>query len=146
VIIDLHGGGDVFSLRSGFSQAHGNHLADMTHLALGQYGLCRRTKPRQGGVGDNGFDSRAIQVVYGEYLILISLRRVNGIEPGMCDRAANECDILHSGHAYVRDILSPAPHVAIVLLAKNPFAHTLLRHYKPPEGAFPPNLVVRKPR
>jgi len=94
VEIQRHRSRDIFGLRSRRRHAHRHQFSDVTHLAGREHGLFRYLETGQAGYGADRLDPG--QVRGREHDIAISLRHTDGPYPGVCQRAANEGDILQA--------------------------------------------------
>ncbi len=130
--IDLDSGGDVFGLGARVGDTHRDQFADLTHLLEGEDRLLGNLEARQAG---NRTDRLHTLKIAGRENAIAELRRnPNVLDASMCKRTANERHIAHSGHADVRNELSAPAHQAVIFLAQEPRAHTLLRHAHSLEG------------
>ncbi len=124
--LDLDGSGNVFRFGPRVGDTHCNQFADLTHLLECEDRLFGNLKSRQAG---NRTDRlHALKIGCDENAIAEPRRNPNVLDARMGKRAANERYIAHPGEANVRDELSAPAHQAVIFLAQEPRAHTLLRH------------------
>jgi hypothetical protein len=134
--VDL--GGKVFSLGTRGRNAHGDQLADVADFAGGENGLNGRLEPGQRGVGPDRRD--AVQILSDEDAVADGRRNLDRLDARVRQGASQKRHLQHAGQADVADVLAPAAHVAVVLLAQQPRADALLRH------VALRNAVIRKSR
>src|SRR5262249_50372318 len=72
-----------------------------------------------------------------EDLILVRIGDRYAADPRMRERAAQECDVLHSGKTQIRYILAAAAQKAVVFLAQEPRADALLSQSYPTSSRSP---------
>src|SRR4029077_8275483 len=121
--LELDFGGHVFGFSARVRNAHGDELADVAHLALGQHGLHGRLEPRQRGVGaDRGNGAE----IFGDEDTVAELGGHAHIpDAGVRQRAAQEGNLLHAGELEIADILSATHEEAVLLLAEEAGADAL---------------------
>ena len=125
--IDLDLGRHVLGLGARGRGAERDQLADVAHLAGGQYRLHGRLEARQRGVGADRRD--AVEIIGDEHVVANGRRDRDALDARVRDRAAEERHLQHAGQADVADILPPPAHVAVVLLAQEPRADALGRRH-----------------
>src|SRR5260370_12474586 len=116
--VQRHRGRDILGLRPGRRHAHGDEFSDVTHFAGRQDTLLRYLEPAQAGYGADRLYPR--QIRGREHDIAITLRHVDGLYPGVRQRAADEGDILKTCEPDIGHVLAASAHEAIVFLARKP--------------------------
>jgi hypothetical protein len=86
----------------------------------------------EAGEGGRGADRLDVgQVMRGEDRIAKGVRDANGADDGVRDGAAEEGDLARTGDAEVGDVLPAAAEEAVIFLAANRCADSVLRHAHP---------------
>ena len=124
--VHLHRRGQVLGLGAARRHAHGDHLAHMAHLALGQRRLLGGLEAGQGGHRPDRLD--AVEVLCGEDAVADGFGDRDGADAAMGDGAAHEGHVLQAGKPDVGHELAAAAHVAVVLLADQPRSDTRRAH------------------
>jgi hypothetical protein len=114
--VERHRGRDILGLCPGRCHAHGDELSDVTRFAGRQNRLLRYLEAGQAGDGADRFYSR--QIGGREHDIAKMLRHVDGPDPRMGQRAADEGDILQACEPDIGHVLAASAHEAIVFLAR----------------------------
>ena len=127
--IDLDPGRDVFRLAGCPRDAHGDGLADVTHLVAREERLRRRFESGQRGVGFDRQDP--VEVGGDEHAIAQLLRNPDRADSRMGDRAAQEHHVPHARQIDVSHELAKAADVALVFLSRQPRANSLGAHAFP---------------
>src|ERR1035437_7176888 len=124
--IEYNGARDVLSLRASRRHAHGDKLAHETHLPDRERGLFGDFEPVQARHRTDRFDTR--HIAGGEDGPPEGGRDCDIADARMRERAADECDILHSRKAKIGDELATTTQQTIVFLAEEARADALFCH------------------
>jgi hypothetical protein len=124
--IELDRLGDIFGLRAGRRDRHGNQLADETQLAVRQGMLHRHLVARHRAWRDDRL--HAGKVGGDEHRRLEACHFGHAAQHGMRDRAAQERDLALAGQNHVGDIVAAPPQEAGILLARHARADALTCH------------------
>ena len=137
-----HARRDVLGLGARRGDAHRNELADVPDLAGRQRRLLRDLEAGQSRHRPDRPDP--VQIRRGEHPLPNGFGNMDGANAGVCERAADEGDVLHAGETDIADILPQAPHEALVLLARQPGADALRRFGAVGVGQFETSSIRRR--